>query len=596
MTNISSEIRSIRNFILGRNHDTEQAFALPSLPTNTLKWIEQARPMIGGTARRFDLAPFWIDVYEDNHPNKVIVNGRQTFKSTYGTDRIAAFATSNSNKEVTYVLDREDRARAWSKQRLRRDTFLANPILRQFLEYSYRANVEDISLRNNSVIYVRTDEGEYGRVEGLTNWLLLLDECQYQDLQFITKATYSLSQTKGHLECLGVGGEAGSEWHKMWTKSDQREWIYDNPNWRDLLLFDSEGNISNSKDELKAALAGRWVATRPENFEYRGYHMPQTIFPTIPLTIEDAITKYQARPQNSIEYQEKNFPRSIYLSHCLGQFYKAERRPITPEMVQACFVPYLSLMKAEEVRYLKDTFKDQVRVLMGVDYGSGPAASSTVAAILLHWRKSGRYQIAHIEKRPQEHLLDQSGYLAGLGKSFGIDHGVGDLGYGAIQVKLMQDGGTDSRGNAFGGLGKKKFQGCRTIGDETKPEMTYRQETDEHGTEVGRYQIDKTTTIQGFIDTVGTYISHPTNRDDRYRRTKLMIPSMNDWETDWLIDDFCSITRKDLEKDPDVAKEDPRQRARKEFNHPPDSVMSIIYCFVADQRYKGESAYRLFRV
>ena len=176
--------------------------------------------MVGGITRNWDLNPFWIDVYEDNHPNKIIINGRQTFKSTYGTDRIACVSTGHRNVEVTYCVDRQDRARAWSKQRLRRDTFLSNPALKQFLPHG-RANVDEITLENGSVVYIRTDEGEYNRVEGLTNWLLLLDECQYQDLQFITKATYSLTQTKGKLEMLGIGGEAGSEWYKFWKKSDQ---------------------------------------------------------------------------------------------------------------------------------------------------------------------------------------------------------------------------------------------------------------------------------------------------------------------------------------------------------------------------------------
>ena len=266
-------------------------------------------------------------------------------------------------------------------------------------------------------------------------------------------------------------------------------------------------------------------------------------------------------------------------------------------MVQACMIPYLKALTPSEVLSLKETYKDSLRILMGVDFGSGPAASSTVVAIIGHWRKTGRYQLFHIEKRPQEHQLDQASYLARIGKAYTIDHGVGDLGYGQIQVKIIQDGGSDSRGNSFTGLGRKKFQGCRTIGDETKPEMVYRQETDEHGTETGRYQIDKTTSIQNFIDMIGAKVySDNIKGRPQPARPKLMIPSMNDWETDWLVDDFCSITRKDLEKDPDVVVEDPRQRAVKAFNHPPDSVMSIIYCFVADQRYKGESAYRLFRV
>ena len=282
-----------------------------------------------------------------------------------------------------------------------------------------------------------------------------------------------------------------------------------------------------------------------------------------------------------------------------GSFTKAERRPITPEMVFACMHPYryISLLKPQEVRHLKSVYGSEIRVLGGTDYGSGPSASSTVASILIHWRKSNRYQIAHIEKRPQEHQLDQARYLAELygSQGFDIDHGVGDLGYGQIQVKVMQDGGTDSKGNSFKGLGKKRYQGCRTIGDETKPQEKYITEADEHGTQLGRYQIDKTTSIQNFVDRIGTRIPAPQTVDEEFSRPILMIPFANEYETDWLVNDFCSITRKDLEKEADIVVDDPRQRARKEFNHPPDSVMSIIYCFVADQNYR-ETANRLFRI
>ena len=79
---------------------------LPTLPTNILQWIEAARPMVGGIVRTFDWEPFWPEVYEDNSPNIIVVNGRQTFKSTFGTDLIGCYSTSHDNVEVTYVMDR----------------------------------------------------------------------------------------------------------------------------------------------------------------------------------------------------------------------------------------------------------------------------------------------------------------------------------------------------------------------------------------------------------------------------------------------------------------------------------------------------------
>ena len=244
------------------------------------------------------------------------------------------------------------------------------------------------------------------------------------------------------------------------------------------------------------------------------------------------------------------------------------------------------MLTSQEVKLLKETFRNEIVIGAGVDWGSKPSASQTVVSILIHWRKSNRYQLAWIDPRPQEHGFDQARYIADLLRHYVIDYGVGDLGYGQDRVKLVQDGGRDSRDNKFEGLGNAKFLGCRSIGDETKPEMEMQQTIDEHGTELGRIQIDKTTVIQNFIDMVGTYVSHPTRAEEEaLKQTQFMIPYLNDIQVDFLINDMCSITRKDLEKVPDMTKEDPRQRAKKEFNHPPDTVMSIIYAKIACDRY-----------
>jgi len=569
--------------------EKNQSPILSTLPPNILDWIDVARPLVGGLKRDFSLEPFWIDVYEDEHPNIMIVNGRQTFKTTYCTDLLAWYSTTHPNSEVSYVVDNNSHLSAFSRQRLRRGTFIQNPLLKQFLPNG-RANVGEIMLLNGAIVYLMTHVDQYQKVESRSNKILVLDEAQYQDVQFLPKALYTLTQTRGHLFILGIGGEAGSEYHKLWSRTDQREWIYDDPNWREKLCFDSQGNIINEHPEN--ILSGKWIAQKPENTKYRGYHMSQEIFARIPLTIDDAVNHYHTQPDQSIEYQKKHYSHSIYISHTLGEFFKADRRPITPDMVQACYANWLTLQKAEEVRELKEIFGNNIRILMGVDFGSGPAASQTIASIIIHWKKSHRYQLVWIEKRPQEHQLDQARYLAELGTKYGIDFGVGDLAYGQIQIKVIQDGGRDSKDVKFSGLGKRKFIGCRTIGDETKPKMKFSQETDEHGTQVGRIQIDKTTSIQKFIDFVGTYVSHPTRKDEKLKRTKFIIPYKIDYETDWLLDEFCSITRKDLELNQDSEKEDPRQKARKEFNHPPDVVMSMIYCLMADENY-DENAFRI---
>jgi len=107
--------------------------ALPILKSNVLEWIEQARHTVGYVSRNMDLTPFWREIYEDNHPNIMLVCGRQTYKTTFCTDIIACAATSRPRSEVCLVEDNETHLSAVSKQRLRVETFLQNPMLRHYI-------------------------------------------------------------------------------------------------------------------------------------------------------------------------------------------------------------------------------------------------------------------------------------------------------------------------------------------------------------------------------------------------------------------------------------------------------------------------------
>ncbi len=547
--------------------------SLPILPTNPLEWIEKARPVVEGKTRTFLLAPFWRDIYMDNYHSKIIVGGRQIFKSTYISDILACEATSTPGIQVGYVTFNQSNLTGFSKQKLQIGTFSQNPILSKFPRHKL-GNMGEISLKNGSTIYCVTDNNQYIHVEGKSLNHCILDEAQYQDLAHVEKVRQAMMATKGKLSILGLGGEFGSPYEKLWKKSDQREWIYDNPDWRDLLQFDSNGLIVDNY--LKDVLKGRWVPQNTENVMYHGYHLPQTIFPKNSLTINDSVNKYHTPPFYSIEYQEKNNSKSFFTSHVNGKFYKSERRPITPEMVLSCMNPYryLGLMKPSEIAMWKDVMKDSITVSMGVDFGSGNP-SNTVVSILIHWKKSDRIQLAYIDKRPSENQLDQTEYINWLFRISKCDIGVGDLGYGAIQVKMIQDGGTNrTSGEKFPGVGSEKFYGCRSISNESKPMQIHDDSVDEHGEETSRISIDKTSQIQKFIDLIEISRPHP-NGD--HPRSKLLIPFSADkeHETDWLISELCSVTRKDLKKDID-----PRLDAKKEFNHPKDSMMSMIYGLV----------------
>jgi len=263
---------------------------------------------------------------------------------------------------------------------------------------------------------------------------------------------------------------------------------------------------------------------------------------------------------------------SLFRSHVMGVFFNSPHRPVTKEMLLRCTAPYryLSLLKPHESKEWKDTFGDEIVIAMGVDFGSG-SSSFTAIAIIILWRRSKRIQVVHIEKRPPENQMRQAQYIAKLFEQFSCDIGVGDLGYGANQVKIIQDGGRSiDSGVPFDGLTDEQFYGCRTISDYTKPFQIFDETIDEHGDQVGRVQIDKTSSIEQLINTINGTISYKGNQC-----SKLIIPSKYDYEISFLLNDIISISRKDLQNLDKIT--DPRQRPKKEYNHPPDAVMSLIY-------------------
>jgi len=570
---------------------------LPILPTDPFKWIEQARPLVENRPRNFLHAPFWEDIYRDNQPNKFIIGGRQIFKSTYTTDVLANETTSMAGSQVCYVTFDEISRAGFSRQKLQYGTFESNPILKQFPR-NYLGNVGEISLKNGSVIYATTDHNQYAHVEGKSLDHVMLDEAQYQDIENFHKVTLTMTQTQGKVTVLGIGGESGSAYEEQWLRTDQRVWVYDDMDWRNKLQFgivtDHRGRKKRGLivgEYMRELLRGHWEITNPKATHWHGYWLPQHIFPTIPLTIESAVNDYDVDANFSIEWKRKHFSRALYTSHVLGKFSKAERRPITREMIEDCQKDYnyMKTLTPEQIGDLKEAYGKNILVCMGVDFGSG-SPSQTVIAIFIIWRikdsdkvqaSLNRVQLALLEPRPGENQLDQAEYINWMFKTAQCDIGIGDLGYGANQVMLIQDGGANRKtGALYTGVGSNKFYGARTIGDETKPLLEYIKKLDEHGEVRESLKVDKTQMIQEFIDFLEEYVPHPEHPlEEDYTRTRFMIPNHPETQQylDFIYHDWTTLVRVDM---PETLEEDvsadPKQKKRKQFSHPSDSLVACI--------------------
>lgn len=584
---------------------------LPEMPKDLMAWCMQKRKIVEGKKREFML-PMWQAIYEDHHPFIMIVGGRQIFKSTFFGDKLGHMGTTRRGSTGIYVTHDDESLSAFSNDKYRAAVLEDNPDILRYVKGSKLGQIHRIAYRIGSKTYLVTDERGFKHVEGKSPDILILDEGQYLEFEHWTKVRESMATTQGKVIIGGIGGEQGSEYHNFWLSTNMMEWEFEDPYWRDKLQFDNNGLIWG--DYLLEVMKGKWVAKNPEAHNRHGYHLPQTIFPHIPLTEFDAIEKYRTDREYSIEYKRNEYPQTQFLNHVMGDFYEGKKRPLTKEMVYACMRPfaYLSLLQPDEVREIKAAFTTDVLVLAGIDYGSGNVGSSkTVASIWIKWKARPerglfipRYQLVYIRDDFPQDDDDKAEELAWALKAYDVDYGVGDMGYGAhINKKIREGGRNRTTGEAWEGV-HRKFKGCWTRKAVEQMIADNKKEQDEKGTKEGFILIDKTQSIDLFIDFVKRYANHPrpeianlewpegvpriNNSMFQWSRTQFMIPYSVQRKTDWLVKDWTKIERKDIE-DEEIAKADTRQQAHKEYNHPPDSVMSTIYMLTADANYDGDA-------
>jgi len=580
--------------------------------TDVWEWVQKYRPNVGGEARNFDLIPFWKEFYMDPHKRKGALCGRQVYKSTAATDHLAFIPTTGSFKSTGYVVHDPDSLEAFSIERVREGTFLANPQLASFLPHG-RANVKTIRLTNHSRMYFRHSQHNYQKIEGLTLWLLILDEAQKQDLTKLRVAMHTIRTTKGPLIMFGIGGEEGSSWHDLimreaeiydWEYNDKSDYIdsvtnriWKNQGWRNKLKFDDEGKIINTPEETSDILGGKLRKIHSPTSgvpTYKMYHFPQEIFATIPLTISDC-EKYKMEIQDSIEYQEIHESDDLFQAHCKGWFYAARGRPLTLNMIRKCYNSKVGFLTPNEIKTLKEKHGNEMYVTAGIDWGSNKSGKSyTVFTVLLCFRKTTyepeHFQIAYMkkfltERSDTEEALD----LIPLILKYHVDNTAADLGFGKSGVKILQDGLPHL---GVKGLGKSKVKGVFTLGNLLEETHTYLMDAEydekKFGVKNPFLKVHKTERVDHLVQLIKSTIPNtedPTNKD--LATPKIVIPYENPHDVDSLEQGLLKIKRADLEDDTLGMKSegDKRQHPEKLYEHYWDEVSALIHAFIAFENY-----------
>ena len=465
---------------------------------NVWEWVQKYRPNVGGEVRNFNLIPFWKEFYLDPHMAKGALCGRQVYKSTTATDYLAYVPTTGSFKAAGYVIHDPDSLEAFSVERVREGTFVANSNLASFLPHGYRANVKNIKLNNHSWIRFRHSQKGFAKLEGLTLWILIMDEIQKYDLTKIRVAKHTIRAKKGPLIMFGIGAEEGSSFHDMlMSESDIFDWKYDdksdyvdsvtgtvwqNQGWRNNLTFDEFGVINNTPKDLESILSGKMVKIHSAFGDslYKFYHFPQEIFATIPLTISDC-KRYHMSIDDSIEYQKIHESEDIFQSHCMGWFYAGIGRPLTLAMIRKCYDDNIGFLSPSEILALKNQYKNELVVTAGIDWGSNKEGKShTVFTVLLCFKKTNyspaHFQIAYqkvfdVETSDTEEALD----LIPLIIQYHVDNTAADLGFGKSGVKILQVGIPEA---GVDGLGYGKVKGVATLGNLLEETHTYEIDAD----------------------------------------------------------------------------------------------------------------------
>jgi len=361
---------------------------------------------------------------------------------------------------------------------------------------------------------------------------------------------------------------------------------------------------------MKDTCAGEWIEEEPDNYMFPGWHLSQLSACHVPLSISDAVNKYKIPKEFSIEYKELNYPRIMTAAHVHGLFYNAPRKPITRQDALACLEPYryLYFMSPTDIRDFKTVYPGRIRILFGADWGSGnDGQGQTVFTIMMKWlgiNEDGkfspdrdRYFVIYQERLSFEmsETIEEAFYGIDLFEKYLCDYGAADLGYGVKQVKAMQEGGYDPRdGNYRDGLGYAKFIGTWTRGKITKVSADMPGEIDDEGSEeISHLLIDKTSMMEDFINMVKWKIPHPAyGNNDQFKRRKLAISYGDEWKTYPLIKDMTSIQRTDIEEDFLTTKAITSESPKIKYAHPPDSVVSMSHCFIADGHFTGDATFK----
>lgn len=250
---------------------------------------------------------------------------------------------------------------------------------------SYMESLLDSNQVGDSLKFKRFSDGNYmwiestgvdaDRIRGLSADIIFFDEVQDTPGAAISNATKILHAskygrpTKGVQVYFGTPKKKGSDFHKIWLKSNQQFFhlgcekcgkffpLYapESDEWEKIWIDDQIVkcmHCNHLQDKLEATERGKWVETVPlEDCDYIGFHINQLFSPKA--RKEDIIYE---KPQNHATNTER-----AYRNEVLGDFYQGDSTPITIEEI---------MLKCGDMdRKISKSSDPEGLYFLGIDYG-----------------------------------------------------------------------------------------------------------------------------------------------------------------------------------------------------------------------------------
>lgn len=483
---------------------------LPDYGDNWLEWTLNARPVIDGRENILKYLPYYLRIYEDEHPSIQYLFARQCLKTTTFASRIGFLAATKPGSHTNYTTYEDESLSTFANLKLRQGMW-SDPRLSMFVKGSTIGEVGRIMYETGAKSTHVTHAHDWKHLEGKSVDEEIDDEAQYLAWNSYAKAKETQAFTQGKQKIGGIGGYVDSDYQKMWLATDQREWIFNNELWRDGLEFNQDGLVYG--DYMLDLFAGHWKQMAPENHFKHGYHISQTMVPWIPLTKQDAIEKYKTSPEYSLEYKRQNYPQDYYRMHVLAEFIKGDVKPITKEMMYALLDRNLDFTPADKID------KSLGKIYYGADWGGG---TKTVRWCMQCIDPNGPvFRLLFAATAGTDDVNEQFEIVKNDIESYDVDQAIVDAGGGTHQMQELM--------KYFG-------ERCRKFFYLKRPEKPLPDEDEKKRySKENKWQEDKTFSLDSTVDLIKrphTYGAITTPR--------IIIPASDMSKIDWIIDQFTN--------------------------------------------------------